>query len=107
MVDALFPKHVVVAPSGKGIEAILLPSGWDGDFQVDQDLHSIVMLNKVMKVINDVNKLPLNMAWMPAMCMWIPWSPARKKREGHEAPGSNYCGGYLKRFHYMVPSFQD
>jgi hypothetical protein len=30
---------------------------WDGDFQVGQDLHSIVILNKVLKVVNDAEKL--------------------------------------------------
>jgi hypothetical protein len=36
---------------------MLLPSTWDCDFQVDQDLHSIVMLNKVPNTTNDANKL--------------------------------------------------
>jgi hypothetical protein len=57
MVDALFLNHVVVTPSGKGIGAILLPYGRESDFQLDQDLQSIVMLNKVPNVTNDAKKL--------------------------------------------------
>jgi hypothetical protein len=57
MVDALFPNYLVVTPSGKGIGTILLPSGWDGDFQVGQDLHSIVMLNKAPEVMHDAQTL--------------------------------------------------
>jgi hypothetical protein len=53
MVNALFPNYLVVTPSGKVIGTILLPSGWDGDFQVGQDLQSIVMLNKVPEVMHD------------------------------------------------------
>jgi hypothetical protein len=57
MVDALSPNHVVVTPSGKGIGAISLPSGRDSDFQLDQDLQSIMMMKKVPKVTNDAKKL--------------------------------------------------
>jgi hypothetical protein len=55
MLDDLFTNHLVVAPSGKGSGAILLPSGWDGDFQVGQDLQNIVMLKKVPKVMHDAH----------------------------------------------------
>jgi hypothetical protein len=57
MVDALFPNYLVVTPFGKGIGTILLPSEWDGKFQVGQDLHSIVMLNKVPEVIHGAQML--------------------------------------------------
>jgi hypothetical protein len=57
MVDATFLNHIVFTPSGKGISAILLPFGWDGDFRAGQDLQRIVMLNKVPKVMNDAKKL--------------------------------------------------
>jgi hypothetical protein len=57
LVNALFPNHAVGISSGNGIWAILLPSGWDGDFQVGPDLQSISILNKVPKVTNDANKL--------------------------------------------------
>jgi uncharacterized membrane protein YcjF (UPF0283 family) len=57
MINALFPNFHVVTPSGKGIGAILLLSGWDGDFYVGQDLQRIVMLNKVLEVMNDAQTL--------------------------------------------------
>jgi hypothetical protein len=57
MVDALFPNYLVVIPSGKGIGTLLLPSGWDGDFEEGQDLQSIVMLNKVPEVMHDAHTI--------------------------------------------------
>jgi hypothetical protein len=57
LVDALFPNYFVVTHSRKGIGTILLPSGWDGEFQVGQDLQSIVMLNKAPDTIHDAQTL--------------------------------------------------
>jgi hypothetical protein len=57
MVDALFPNYLIVTPSGKGIGTLLPPSGWDCDFQVGQDPHIIVMLNKVPEVMHDAHTL--------------------------------------------------